>query len=117
MYPSLGADAYPGRVPLVVYSLLRIALFGVALVALWALGMGGWLLVAVAAVTSTAVSYLALRRPRDAAALWLAERAERRRATGTGLSAAIDDDAAAEDAVVDQTEVDQIARPRPSSTP
>lgn len=83
--------------PFLVYSLLRLGLFALALVGLAWAGMGGWLLVVVAAFVAWAASYVLLGRWRDAAALWLAERAERRR-TGPRISADIDADAAAEDA-------------------
>lgn len=84
--------------PLVVYSLLRLALLVAALVAGWAVGMRGWLLVLVATVVAWAVSYLVLNGRRTAAATWLAERAERRRASGRRISARVDADDAAEDA-------------------
>lgn len=107
--------------PLVTYSVLRLALFGVALLGLWAAGMGGWLLVVVAAFVAWALSYVVLARPRDAAALWLAGRAARRRTSGARFSAAVESDAAAEDAEADQAAdpptPPQSARPRPSSTP
>lgn len=83
--------------PLLTYSLLRLALLLGALgVLAWA-GMGGWLLVVVAALVAWAISYVLLAGPRDAAARWLADRAERRRASGVRVSAAVDADAAAED--------------------
>lgn len=84
--------------PLVVYSLLRLALLVAAVVAGWAVGMRGWLLVVVATVVAWAVSYLVLNGRRAAAATWLAERAERRRASGRRISAHVDADDAAEDA-------------------
>ncbi|WP_223145102.1 DUF4229 domain-containing protein [Actinotalea subterranea] len=83
--------------PLVVYSALRLGLFAAALGALWWVGLGGWLLVVVAAVVAWALSYVLLAGPRDAAALWLAGRAERR-AAGRRFSAQVESDAAAEDA-------------------
>ena len=83
---------------LIVYSVLRLALFGLALLGLWAAGMGGWLLVVVAAFVAWAVSYLVLAGPRDAAALWLAERAERGRTSGARFTAGVESDAEAEDA-------------------
>lgn len=84
--------------PFVVYSLLRLALLVAALVAGWAVGLRGWLLVVVATVVAWAVSYLVLNGRRTAAATWLAERAERRRASGRRISAHVDADDAAEDA-------------------
>ncbi|HWS58583.1 MAG TPA: DUF4229 domain-containing protein [Actinotalea sp.] len=84
--------------PLVVYSALRLAILLAALAALWAVGMGGWLLVVVAALAAWAISFLVLAGPRDRAALWLAERAERRRAAGTRFTPGVEADALAEDA-------------------
>ena len=83
---------------LIVYSVLRLALFGLALLGLWAAGMGGWLRVVVAAFVAWALSYLVLAGPRDAAALWLAERAERGRTSGARFTAGVESDAEAEDA-------------------
>lgn len=87
-----------------LYTLWRILLFVAALGAGYVVGLRGWLLVVVAAVVALAVSYLTLRKPRDAAALWLAERAERRKATGKRFSREIEDDAAYEDAAVDRSD-------------
>jgi hypothetical protein len=87
-------------VPFVVYSLQRLALFGVALVVLAWLRLGGWLLVVVAAVVAWAVSYLVLARSRDRAALWIAERVERRR-TGPRYGPGLTADEEAEDAEAD----------------
>jgi uncharacterized oligopeptide transporter (OPT) family protein len=81
-----------------MYTVWRILLFVAALGAGYLLGLRSWLLVLVAAVVAFAVSYLALSRPRDAAARWLAER-EQRRKDG---SAAPDADADYEDSVVDR---------------
>lgn len=83
--------------PFVVYSLQRLALFAAALVVLAWLHLGGWLLVVVAAVVAWAVSYLALAGPRDRAALWIAERVERRR-MGPRFSPGLTADEVAEDA-------------------
>lgn len=110
---------------MIVYSLLRLGLLVVALVAGWAAGLGGWLLVVVAAVVAWALSYVVLAGPRDAAARWVADRAERRR-TGPRFSAGVEEDAVAEDAEAgrtassDEGQADrpgQIDRPSPSSTP
>ncbi len=86
--------------PFVVYSFQRLGLFAAALLALWSLRLGGWLLVVLAAFLAWAVSYLALTRSRDRAALWVAERVERRR-TGPRFSEAVDEDALVEDAEAD----------------
>jgi hypothetical protein len=81
-----------------MYTVWRILLFVAALGAGYLLGLRSWLLVLVAAVVAFAVSYLALSRPRDAAARWLAER-EQRRKDG---SAAPDPDSDYEDSVMDR---------------
>ncbi|MDT0165400.1 DUF4229 domain-containing protein [Actinotalea sp. AC32] len=83
--------------PVVTYSLLRLAVLVVAAALLWWAGVGGWLLAVLAVVVAWAVSYLFLRPQRDAAAAWLAARAERRAAR----PAEVDDDTAAEDAAAD----------------
>lgn len=87
-----------------LYTLWRVLLFVALLGVGYLVGLRSWLLVVVAAVVALAVSYLTLRGPRDAAAAWLAERAERRKATGERFSRKIEDDAAYEDAVVDRTD-------------
>ncbi|MCA5895024.1 DUF4229 domain-containing protein [Isoptericola sp. NEAU-Y5] len=89
--------------PLVLYTLWRILIFVGALGLGYLLSMRSWLLVLFALVVAFAVSYLALRRPRDAAAAWLAERAERRQGARTGHDADTD----FEDSVVDRENVDR----------
>ena len=75
------------------YSLLRLVIFVVTVGVLYAVGMGGWLVVLVAAIIAAGVSYLALAKPRESAALYLQDRAERR----TRRPTTADADAAAED--------------------
>jgi hypothetical protein len=108
-------------VPLVVYSVLRLALFAVVLAGLWRAGMGGWLAVVVAAFAAWALSYVLLAGPRDGAARWLADRAAARKASGRRFSSETEEDAAVEDAeaaAVQQSGDDgQSARPSASSTP
>ncbi|MFC8800015.1 DUF4229 domain-containing protein [Promicromonospora sp. NPDC057138] len=87
--------------PLVIYTLLRLALFGAAFGLLYVAGLRGWLLPIVAVVVALAVSYLTLGRPRDAAARWMAGRAEHRAAERAALPKA-GADAAHEDAQVDE---------------
>ena len=53
--------------PVIIYSVLRLGLFAAALVGLWLAGMGGWLLVLVAALVAWALSYAVLGSRRDAA--------------------------------------------------
>ncbi len=93
------AATYPGEVPVLVYSLLRIALFGAVTALLWWAGMRSWLAPLLAAFLAWGLSYVLLARPRDAAALHLARRAEERRAGRAQGRAG--DDAAAEDAADD----------------
>lgn len=82
--------------PLVVYSVQRLALFAAALVGLYWLHVGGWLLVVLAALVAGVLSYVLLARSRDAAALWLHDVVEGRRRGR--FSRGLDADAAAEDA-------------------
>jgi hypothetical protein len=85
----------------VIYTLLRLALFGAALGLLYVAGLRGWLLPIVAVVVALAVSYLTLNKPRDAATRWMAGRAARRTAE-RAASPKVDADAAHEDAHVDE---------------
>ncbi|WP_089798364.1 DUF4229 domain-containing protein [Cellulomonas sp. KH9] len=87
--------------PVVTYSLLRIALFLVATGVLWGVGMRSWLAPALGAVLAFGLSYVFLTRQRDAAALHLAARAARRRASGG---------AAARDARDEDTEASAVRR-------
>ena len=63
-----------------IYTLLRVVLLGAAFGVLYWVGLRGWLLPVVAVVVALATSYLTLRRPRDAAARWMAQQGERRAA-------------------------------------
>lgn len=89
---------------LLLYSLLRLAVLAAALGLGYLLGLRSWLLVLVAVVLSAAVSYLLLRRPRDAAVRALAAGAGRR-----GTHHALDVDTEHEDAADDAAR--QRARP------
>ncbi|WP_421743478.1 DUF4229 domain-containing protein [Cellulomonas sp.] len=91
--------------PFVVYSVLRLALFGACLGLLWWAGLRSWLVVIVAAFLAWGLSYVLLSGPRDAAARQLAERAERRRAAGdrTVLGKRAQEDADVEDAADEAT--------------
>lgn len=87
--------------PVVLYTLYRLALFGVFLGLLWWLGMRSWLAPVVAALLAWMTSYAALRGPREAAVAWIAAREEARaRAGGRGRTHA-EQDADVEDAAVD----------------
>ncbi|GAA1975567.1 hypothetical protein GCM10009718_09570 [Isoptericola halotolerans] len=85
-----------------IYTVLRLLLFAVALGVGYLVGLRSWLLLLVAIVVAFGVAYLVLTKQKDAAARWLAERAERRRAGQEGLDRVIDEDAAAEDSAVDE---------------
>jgi hypothetical protein len=97
---SRGGTAYPGGVPVLTYSLLRLALFAVALVVFVGLGTGYLLGVVLAALAAALLSYALLRGYRDRAALWLQLRSERR-GDRPRLSARATADAAEEDAEVE----------------
>jgi hypothetical protein len=97
----------------VTYSLLRLALFAVCLVGLVLVGTGWLLGVVLAAVLAALLSYLLLKGPRDRAALWLAERAERR-GDRPRLSRRAAQDAAEEDAAVDAAAAEGRADPTPA---
>lgn len=99
--------------PVIIYSVLRLGLFALALVALSLAGMGGWLLVLVAALVAWAVSYAVLGARRDAAALWIAEH----RGARPRFGARVESDAAAEDAAAEHSTAEPAAEPDPPSTP
>ncbi len=80
--------------PVLVYSLLRLAVLAGCAVVLALVGFRGWLLALVAVLLAAPVAYLVLAGPRTAAAAYLAERAGRR-----GDGQPLDDDA--EDAEAD----------------
>lgn len=87
------------------YSLLRLALFVLALVVFVGLGTGWLLGVVLAALAAALLSYVLLRGYRDRAALWLQRRAEAR-GDRPRLSRRATADAADEDAEVDAAERD-----------
>lgn len=90
--------------PIVIYSLLRLGLFGLCVWLLWWVGLGSWLSVLLAAFLAWALSYVLLAGPRDRAALQIAERVQARaaaRAAGHRFSPNVEEDAAVEDALVD----------------
>jgi hypothetical protein len=99
-------------VPFIIYSVLRLALIVAVGLLLYLVGMRGWLLGVVAVLVALLVSYLALRRQREAAALYLATRRSDRQASGVRLSERLDRDNAAEDDAVDgSTRVTAAGRP------
>jgi Protein of unknown function (DUF4229) len=86
-------------VALMKYTVLRAALFVGVLVLLSLLGAGRLIAIVGAAVVSMLLSYIFLRRPREAVTSVIADRVEKR-TTARGPSAA-ELDAATEDAVDD----------------
>ncbi|HEY0217819.1 MAG TPA: DUF4229 domain-containing protein [Cellulomonas sp.] len=91
--------------PVVIYSLLRLALFVVCAVALALAGMGWLFALLVAAGLAALLSYLLLAGPRDRAALWLQARSEAR-GDRPRLSRRATEDAAIEDALVAEGDSD-----------
>ena len=97
----------------IVYSLLRIGLFAVALVVLMLLGLELWLAAIIATIIAFAVSYIFLRDRRDELALSLQNRRETH------------DDGEAEDAALDAAPTDAAVKneavapsaPRPEDGP
>jgi Protein of unknown function (DUF4229) len=88
-------------VPLVIYSALRLGLFAALtlLMHFWA-GMEWWFAALISVFAAWGLSYTMLDGPRDAAARYLADRAEARKAR-KGLSVGQSEDAEVEDAVQD----------------
>lgn len=87
--------------PFIIYSALRIALIVVVGVVLYLVGMRGWLLGVVAILVALLVSYLALSRQREAAALYIATRRTQRQTSGVQLTERLDRDNADEDEAID----------------
>ncbi len=89
--------------PLLKYTVLRLALFVAAIGVLYLLGARGVLNLALAAVVSLLLSYLLLRGPRDELARAVQGRVEHRLASERHSSGmlGLDDDAGAEDAALD----------------
>lgn len=82
------------------YSLLRLGLLAACFAGLLWAGANPWLAIVAATFLAWGLSYVLLPGPRDAAALVIAERVERR-AARAGRSQREADDDAAEDAAVD----------------
>lgn len=87
--------------PLVIYSALRLGLFAALtlLMHFWA-GMEWWFAALISVFAAWGLSYTMLDGPRDAAARYLADRAEARKAR-KGLSVGQSKDAEIEDAAQD----------------
>ena len=83
--------------PVVLYSLYRLLLLAACVGLLAVAGFRGWLLLLVAVIIALLASPVLLRQPRDLAAIYLAERAEARRAAaGKPSRDEADEDAEAE---------------------
>lgn len=89
--------------PVLIYSVLRLGLFGLAFVGMLALGARGVLAALLAAIVSLGLSFVLLRTQRDQVALAVVERRARR---GGRTGRVLDDDSAAEDAALDAAESD-----------
>lgn len=89
--------------PLLKYSVLRLALFVVALVTFRALGARGILAIVLAAVVSMLLSYVLLRGPRDELSGAIEKRVSERldRAGGAGPASAAARRRAEDDAIED----------------
>lgn len=104
--------------PVVVYSVLRLALLAVSWLALTWAGLHPLVALLVAAFVAWGLSYAALGGPRDAAARYLAERAAARAAHHGRpvLSAHARQDADVEDAAVDAA-LDEVVPSPPEHDP
>jgi len=90
-------------VPVLRYTLLRLALFAIVTAVLWAAGARSWLAPLAGLFVAWALSYVLFGKQRAAAAAWVEQRAEQR---GTRRRTPADEDAALEDAA------DEAARAR-----
>lgn len=102
--------------PVVTYSLIRLALFGAALGLLLLVGARGWLVPLVAAVIAFALAYLVFARQRDAAGAWMAERAARRERQSR-LAQAVAQDEAEEDEIAERLLRERTRRADGDATP
>ena len=88
--------------PVLRYTVLRLAFFVAALAAAALLGAGPLVALGLAAVVSAALSYLFLRGPRTEVAQWLADRVERRLDRPGRFVQGMRDDEQVEDVVAEQ---------------
>jgi hypothetical protein len=115
--------------PVAVYSALRLGLFLAALVVLRVIGVGGWLSLILALVVSMLLSFVVLRRQRDAVTLALMDRGakdtppaqqpreEPRPARAPRARRRWFSDRVAEDAAVEDAAVDEALRARRDTDP
>lgn len=87
---------YPGHVPVVTYTLLRLVLFAAATAGIWWAGMHSWLAPVAGLVIGWLLSYVLLGKQRERAAAFVQERSERR---GSRAPTATEKDAELEDAI------------------
>ncbi|ASR55371.1 DUF4229 domain-containing protein [Cellulomonas sp. CW35] len=91
--------------PVLVYTLLRLVLFALVTVLLWAVGMRSWLAPLAGLLVAWGLSYVLLAKQGRAAAEWVERRAAQR---GERRPTAADEDARLEDAA------DEAARATPA---
>lgn len=91
---------------MLIYTLLRLALFAAATAALWLVGMHSWLAPLVALAIAWMLGYLLLDKQRERAAAYLQARAE---AAPPRAKTAAERDAELED------EIDEASRQDPSA--
>jgi Protein of unknown function (DUF4229) len=97
--PSPCGSTLDPMVPLLKYSVMRLALFVAVLGILAVLGAGPLLAVIGAALVSMLLSYVLLRGTRDELATTIADRVQRR--TEDRVAGVVDEDTAIEDAAAD----------------
>ena len=103
---------YPdGVLPVLKYTVMRLALFVVVLALLSWAGAGKLTAVVGAALVSALVSYLVLRGPRDEVARLLAHRVEARLDNPGRFGQGLREDEQVEDAAVDRAVAPDPARP------
>ncbi|HLS48689.1 MAG TPA: DUF4229 domain-containing protein [Actinomycetaceae bacterium] len=90
--------------PFLIYSALRVLLVAGAAAGLYLLGFRGLLLAALAIVIAAMLSFLLLRKHANATATYFAERRQRKARTVDRVDRFISDEAAAEDAEIEQRE-------------
>lgn len=94
--------------PLLKYSVLRLALFVAAMGLLYVIGIRGLLNLVTAGVVSLLLSYLLLRRPREELSQQIADKVSGRLKDPDRRSA-LEDDAAAEDAAAEAAAAESAA--------
>lgn len=103
--------------PVAVYSALRVGLFLAVLLVLRVLGVGGVVSLLVAVVVAMLLSFLVLRRQRDAVTRALMARQQGREADPSRRRRPTLRERLAEDAAAEDAASERAARPDPSSAP